>query len=88
LVFDALPPGEYVLEVDASAIEEPLSPADRVTFRVGGAEAPQVRLPLRGRAMKVRVLPPTQSDGSSSDKNAPRTGGQFGGARQSSKEKL
>jgi hypothetical protein len=93
-VFDALPPGEYTMDVDASDIQEPLMPADRVTFRVGGGEPPVVRLPMRGRAMKVRVLPPTQSDGPSNDKNAPgskdkNTAGsstQTGSSRQSSKE--
>jgi hypothetical protein len=85
-VFDALPPGEYTMDVDASEIQEPLTLADQVTFRVGAGETPVVRLPLRGRTMKVRVLPPTQSDGPSNDKNAPGAAKQSSSSRQSSKE--
>ncbi len=87
LVFDALPPGDYAIDVDASAIDEPLTMGDRVTFRVDGAASPTIRVSLHGRTMKVRVLPPTQSDGPLPDKNAPRTADRQATTRQSSKER-
>ena len=64
-VFDALPPGRYAIEVDASGLDEPISMDERVAFRVGSGDSPKVRVALRGRSTRVRILPPTQSDGAS-----------------------
>jgi hypothetical protein len=63
VVFDALPPGRYTVEVDASAIEEPLRVRNRVQFTVGEGATNDLHVVLTGRATKVRVLPPTQSGG-------------------------
>ena len=68
LVFDALPPGRYSVDVDASAIDEPLTVVNPVSFVVGGDTRADVRILLRGRATRTRILPPTQSDGG----NAPK----------------
>ena len=86
VVFDALPVGAYTIEVDASAIEEPLTAAERVTFRVGDGSSPKVHVALRGRSVKVRVLPPTQSDGAGTT-TSPRGAAQSTGSGLKSKER-
>jgi hypothetical protein len=68
LVFDALPPGHYVVDVDASELQEPLKVRGRSEFAVGDGSSAEVRVTLTGRAMKVRTLPPSQGGaGSASD---------------------
>ena len=57
-VFDALPPGRYVVEVDASGVAEPVRLVTADPTIVIGEErtlAP-LRLVLRGRATRVRVI--------------------------------
>ena len=63
VVFDALPPGRYTVDVDASAIEEPLKMRGRPDFIVGEGALAELRVVLTGRTVKVRMLPPTQSGG-------------------------
>jgi hypothetical protein len=84
LIFDALPPGRYTVDVDASGIDEPLSMKGRPDFVVGEGSAKDLRVVLTGRTLRVRVLPPTQSGGSS-DSTAARA---RAGARSSSKENV
>jgi hypothetical protein len=62
-VFDALPPGRYTVDVDPTAIDEPLRMRGTPEFTVGPSEANDVRVTLTGRALKIRALPPTQSAG-------------------------
>ena len=76
-VFDALPPGRYVVEVDASGIAEPLRlvTADPIIF-IGENRSPApLRLLLRGRATKVRVIEhgdPAKAPTGDSTATAPR----------------
>jgi hypothetical protein len=65
VVFDALPPGRYTVDVDVSAIEEPLKVRGRPDFIVGERGASELRVVLTGRAVRIRTLPPTQSGGGS-----------------------
>lgn len=59
-MFDALPPGRYVVEVDASGVAEPLRlvTADPTIVIGDDRKAPPLRLVLRGRATRVRVIQP------------------------------
>lgn len=63
-VFDALPPGRYAVQVDASAIDEPLQLVGEPTLTVaggsasGGRDVAPLTVTLRGRPVKVRVLSP------------------------------
>jgi hypothetical protein len=63
VVFDALPPGHYSVDVDVSALEEPLRVRSRVEFSVGEGPVKDLHVVLTGRATRIRVLPPTQSGG-------------------------
>lgn len=69
-VFDALPPGRYVLEVDASGVAEPLrlmTANPRMDVRAErNTEA--LILVLRGRDTKVRVFTPSSSSAAPSPK--------------------
>ena len=92
VVFDALPPGRYTVDVDVSAIEEPLKVRGRPDFIVGQGGTSDVRVVLTGRAVKIRTLPPTSSGGgaggaagSSPDSTTARG---RDAVRSSSKEKL
>jgi hypothetical protein len=64
-VFDALPPGRYIVDVDASGIDEPLRMRGTSEFIVGSERSTDVRVTLTGRTMRIRALPPTQSGGAS-----------------------
>jgi hypothetical protein len=87
VVFDALPPGRYSIEVDVSAIEEPLRIKNRAEFSVGESVTKDLHVVLTGRATRIRVLPPTQSGGAgagaSDSTSRLRTG-----SSSSSKDKL
>lgn len=65
-VFDALPPGSYTLEIDASAVPEPLRLVTaNPKIQVRAEEKTEaVTLLLRGRETKVRVLTPSTSNSS------------------------
>jgi hypothetical protein len=83
-VFDALPAGHYTLETDVSGIDEPLVVSGSQDFRIDGRASPSVRVTLRGRAVRIRILPPTQSDGGASP--APRNVNSTNVPRSVSKE--
>lgn len=57
-VFDALPTGRYAIDVDASALAEPLRAvsAERTLVVAGAARGAPLELLLRGRAVRVRQL--------------------------------
>jgi hypothetical protein len=65
VVFDALPPGRYTLEVDASAASEPIRvDGELPSFDVGpGGGRPSLEVRLAGRALNIRRAPsaPIQS---------------------------
>src|SRR4029079_4427353 len=91
VVFDALPPGRYTVDVDASAIEEPLKVRGRPDFIVGEGGVSELRVVLTGRSVKIRTLPPTQSSGGSGSSggissDSTTTARARGGMRSSSKE--
>jgi len=57
-VFDALPPGRYALEIDASAASEPLRPVGETpTLEVAdGRRPPESTIMLRARSLKIRQM--------------------------------
>ncbi len=65
-IFDALPPGTYTLDVDASTVSEPLRLVTANPKLVVRAEhkAEPIVLVLRGRETKVRVITPSASGAS------------------------
>lgn len=55
--FDALPPASYELEVDASAISEPLRPASTPTLIIRDGEVgPPVQIEMKARDIRVKQL--------------------------------
>jgi hypothetical protein len=64
-VFDALPPGRYIVAVDASGIDEPLRMRGTSEFSVSEERSTDVTVTLTGRSLKIRALPPTSSGGAS-----------------------
>jgi hypothetical protein len=83
-VFDALPPGRYTVDVDASGIDEPLRMRGTPEFTVGEGSSAGVRVMMTGRAMRVRVLPPTQAGGAGADAPGKAAGGSSSGANGTS----
>jgi len=84
-VFDALPPGHYIIDVDASGVDEPLRTRGTSEFTVGEARTADVHVTLTGRAMRIRALPPSQSAGPSSA-DAPKSSSSGSSTRSTSKE--
>ncbi len=79
VVFDALPPGEYRLDVDASGTSEPLTPrTDLPTFVVGAMRAPRrftVQLgPRRLRMFRAPAATDTVSAVAPRVKTVPKAG--------------
>jgi len=86
-VFDALPPGRYVVAVDVSGIDEPLRMRETPEFVVAEGRSTDVRVTLTGRTMRIRALPPSSSGGASGA-DAPGKASSSGSSssRSSSKE--
>jgi hypothetical protein len=63
VVFEALPPGRYRIDVDLSAVTEPLRLDDAAPEVVvtGGREPLRVTIPLKGRPIRMRPTAPDDS---------------------------